>query len=220
VGILPILMTVVWIQGNMTLPGQLHRALMDKFSWPWLHFEQSSVWVRSFVDFGLLALCGLVPFLLYLKNGLAGPLGKILPAQLMRCIHVSIFGGALFVLLSCWQFTGTLVWALPVPHSFSNGVFYALLLAAAWSAFGPKVARVQDRSASQSQNFLAVFGFEQLYSTAPEALLLTKLLQPSMLSLLLLATAALLTGVMSLDRFMGAIALGILPLFVRRPDHS
>jgi hypothetical protein len=108
--VLPILLTVAWVDGNMTLPGEMHRLFQNKLGWPWLSFEESSVLARALID--------------VILSVAAYSLTFVTP----RKFQLLVSGLALFVVMSCWQYTGIALWSFPTPHYFSD-VFYCVLLA-------------------------------------------------------------------------------------------
>jgi hypothetical protein len=123
-GIIPILLFIAWIQGNMTLPGEIHRALIEKFSWPWLHLQESSVSVRIGADVLLLLLLGVLAQLgSKLGTGFFGPRARLI-----------LLGAGLFCVMSSWQYTGLIFWGIRLPPTFSQIVFpilyYGFVIAA------------------------------------------------------------------------------------------
>jgi hypothetical protein len=126
-GLAPLLLILTWVCGNMTLPGQMHRLFQDKLSWPWLSFEQSSAEVRALVD---LTLC-LTAYLL------TECLGRSKVARSSGTSNrIIALGITLFCVMSCWQYTGIILWAFRVPF-FINEIVYYVFVALALKRSGP-----------------------------------------------------------------------------------
>jgi hypothetical protein len=140
-GVIPILLTLAWVNGNMTLPGEMHRLFQEKFSWPWFSYQESSPLICAEVDFIITAAA-------YLLTALATNLR--IP-QIRRAFIVTVLGLTLFSVMSCWQYTGVIVWSLRWPQYFSDTLYYALIIfgvAVGFRALDPK----------------EVLGYTQIYS--------------------------------------------------------
>jgi hypothetical protein len=118
-GIIPILLAAIWVNGNMTLPGEFHRLFQDKLGWPWLSFEESSALVRAAIDAVLTAAAYWVTMLMMRR-------------QRSREAGVMTLGIALFVVMSSWQYTGHIAWSFRTPPYLSDLLYFVLLTCAFW----------------------------------------------------------------------------------------
>jgi hypothetical protein len=124
-GVIPILLTLAWVNGNMTLPGEIHRLFQYKLGWPWFSYEESSPTVCAEIDFLLAALAYLLTALVTaLVTSLATRL-KYLGSR--RALTITVLGLTLFSVMSCWQYTGIIVWSFRWPQYFSDILYYALI---------------------------------------------------------------------------------------------
>jgi hypothetical protein len=195
-GIGLIFLGFLWIQGNMTLPGELHRYLWERLSWPWLPFDESSVIIRALLDESLVCLFLLLTFLL---NHFVGQ-QKFIPARYVRSTQLSITGLLFFTVVSCWHHTGIIVWDWTAPFlgTLNFALFFGLL---ALSLLYPLYLNPQ----LHPRTWTAALGLEQLYSSEIEAQQLTQPFKLQGISLSLMAGAILIGTPMSLDRLLFAL---------------
>jgi hypothetical protein len=217
-GIALIALGFVWVQGNMALPGELHRYFWEKLSWPWLPFEESSLVIRVILDESLACLFFLCTYLLNFSVKSSGHRQKLIPTQIRRSAQLSITGLLFFTVLSCWHHTGIIVWTIDGGGTLFSflmnfiAVIYYLLVAAALFQLPAYNA------GSKLQTGLIALGLEQLYSSSTEAERLNTPLKMQRISLVLLAGAMLFGIPMSLDRLLFAIPL--LLLAIKTPGES
>jgi hypothetical protein len=175
-GVIPILLTLAWVNGNMTLPGEIHRLFQEKFSWPWFSFGESSPIICAEIDFLLAAAA-------YLLTALATRLGN---PQIRRALTVTVLGSALFSVMSCWQYTGIVAWSVRVPPYLSDILYYALVAFSIGISF---------RNLDPKE----VLGYSQLYSPKETVPL------PKTRGYLPLLIAFFIAPVMSLDRLIFSV---------------
>jgi hypothetical protein len=176
-GVIPLVLAISWVNGNMTLPGEIHRLFQEKFSWPWLSFEESALPVRATLDLVFsVAVYGIILLVQRLKH-----------PQIRRAALVTALGLALFSVMSLWQYTGVILWAFRVPFLLEDILYYGLVLLSALLAL-------------RGQSIWAVIGFSQLYEQKREAIAHRDMF--SRRGFLPLLLAFYLTNTMSLDRLI------------------
>jgi len=197
-GIALIFLGFLWIQGNMALPGELHRYLWERLSWPWLPFEESSVVIRTILDESLVCLFLLLTTLL---NRFIGQ-QKLIPSRYVRSTQLSITGLLFFTVISCWHHTGIILWDWP---RYWNGPFLSTLNFALF--FG-----LLALTLPHPRIWTVALGLEQLYSSEDEAKQLTQPLELQRISLSLMAGAMLAGTPMSLDRLLFALPVSLIAI--------
>ena len=205
-GIALIALGFIWVQGNMALPGELHRYFWEKLSWPWLPFEESSLVIRAIVDESLVCIFFLFTYLLNRQ--------KIFPtlfsAKTRRSAQLSITGILFFTVISCWQHTGIVIWS-----GLASGTAFSFLTTlVAFGYFVLVAASLSElptyKAQSKLQTWIIALGLEQLYSSPAEAEKLNAPLKMQRISLLLLIGATLMGIPMTLDRLLFALPLVLL----------
>ena len=190
-GLALIFLGFLWIQGNMALPGELHRYLWERLSWPWLPFDESSVVIRAVLDESLTCLLFLLTYLLNRFIGQQGDQQRVIPARFARSTQLCTTGLLFFTVISCWHHTGIIIWDWAAPSlGILNSIVFFVLLA---------LALPHPRS------WAVDIGLEQLYSSEIEAKQLTQPLKLQRISLSLMAGAMLIGTPMSLDRLLFAL---------------
>jgi hypothetical protein len=205
-GIASIALGFIWVQGNMTLPGELHRYFWEKLSWPWLPLEESSLVIRAIVDESLVCIFFLFTYLLNFSIHRQ----KIFPARIRRSVQLSITGILFFTVISCWQHTGIVIWS-----GLASGTAFSFLTTLVALIYYVLVALFLFQlpayeAQSKRQTWIIALGLEQLYSNPAEAEKLSLPLKMQRISLLLLIGATLAGIPMSLDRLLFALPLGLL----------
>jgi hypothetical protein len=197
-GIVLIFLGFLWIQGNMALPGELHRYLWERLSWPWLPFEESSAVIRAMLDESLACLLFLLTYLLNRFIGQQRSQQRLLPARFARSTQLMITGLLFFTVISCWHHTGIIVWDWTAPFlgTLNFALFFGLLAL----------------TLPHPRSWAVDLGLEQLYSSETEAKQLTQPLKLQRISLSLMAGAMLIGTPMSLDRLLFALPVLLLAI--------
>jgi protein-S-isoprenylcysteine O-methyltransferase Ste14 len=201
-GILPSLAFFAWMERGCSLP-----YIGPQLGWPWLSLPALEPWGEAGVDVLLFLGFGLVHTALAQARA-HGWLEKVFPAQTLRTFYLAATGLAAVAVMGCWQNTGVVIWAAPLPPRISLAVSMAIF----WSLLGA-CAVIMSRF-----DALHFFGLRQLYSTRAE---LTRTSGNTELSrsgiyarvrhpiYTLTLAALLLTPVMTLDRAVLLTAMGL-----------
>jgi len=127
-GVIPSILFFAWVERNTALP-----RIPIELQWPWISLQDSTLSVRILWDVGLFAVFAF--FHSYLAQARTHQsLQNFLPPQALRSFYMIFTGGTLLFMMSMWQHTGIILWAIPgnfwVLNFISFAVYWMLILTA------------------------------------------------------------------------------------------